>query len=278
MLLVGSIGSAARYYDTLGLRPTGHVELLVREEDSTRAVRALGSAGWSTRGGARPARAAPLALFDDAGNMLCLLRTTLAPDFVVETERAGRSAFLGRCRRCRRRTACLSALFSHATTCSRRSSPARARSRVAYDPVDRRRRDDRSRAGSDRLAAPLPDRRRARPGAPSARCARLPSAAAGTSLPPAVQTAARPARRRPFANDSSTHAPPGRCLDWARCPELSPSISARQRDARHMRPQRGLPGFFRDRWQVAARLAAAGSGRTTRHPERRAAISRPGRA
>lgn len=84
MLLVGSIGAALRYYETLGLRPTGYVELLVREDDAARAVRALGTAGWSTRGGSRAGPAAPLALFDGEGR-LCLLRTTLAPDYVVAT-------------------------------------------------------------------------------------------------------------------------------------------------------------------------------------------------
>ena len=84
VLLVGSIGAALRYYDTLGLRPTGYLELLVPEQDVTRAVRALGNAGWSTHGGVRSGPAQPLALSDDSGT-LCLLRTVLAPDFVVET-------------------------------------------------------------------------------------------------------------------------------------------------------------------------------------------------
>jgi hypothetical protein len=80
VLLVGSVGSALRYYETLGLRPTGYVELLVSEDDLIRAVRALGSAGWSTRGATRQGGVAPLPLFDDAGG-LCLLRTSLASDF-----------------------------------------------------------------------------------------------------------------------------------------------------------------------------------------------------
>ncbi len=81
LLLVGTIGAAVRYYDTLGLRPTGYLELLVKQEDLLRAVRALGSAGWSTRGAARPRGVDPLWLFDDAGGP-CLLRAALAPDFV----------------------------------------------------------------------------------------------------------------------------------------------------------------------------------------------------
>jgi hypothetical protein len=87
VLLVGSVGAALRYYETLGLRTTGYLELLVREEDETRAVRGLGSAGWSTRGGTRATPAAPLLLFDEGGSV-CLLRTTLASDFVPETAEA----------------------------------------------------------------------------------------------------------------------------------------------------------------------------------------------
>jgi hypothetical protein len=85
MLLVGSIGTALRYYDTIGLRPTGHLELLVQERELTRAVRALGDAGWSTRGRRRSGPAEPLALFDGRGSV-CLVRTTLAADFVGEKQ------------------------------------------------------------------------------------------------------------------------------------------------------------------------------------------------
>lgn len=92
MLMVGSIGMGLRYYETLGLRPTGELDLLVREDDMTRAVRALGSAGWSTRGGMRRGRAAPLPLFDEAG-VLCLLRSGLAPDFVTKTCEPGETPF-----------------------------------------------------------------------------------------------------------------------------------------------------------------------------------------
>ncbi len=92
MLVVGSIGAALRYYDLLGLRPTGELDLLVREDDVTRAVRILGSAGWSTRGGTRRGRAAPLALFDEAG-ALCLLRSSLAADFAAETGEPGETPF-----------------------------------------------------------------------------------------------------------------------------------------------------------------------------------------
>src|SRR5581483_5744746 len=94
VLLVGSIGAAVRHYDTLALRPTGYLELLVAEEDLLRAVRALGAAGWSTRGGTRTGRAAPLALYDDGG-VLCLLRTRLAPDFVASGDRAGAPLWAG---------------------------------------------------------------------------------------------------------------------------------------------------------------------------------------
>jgi len=87
VLLVGSIGAAVRHYDTLGLRPTGYLELLVPEEGLLRAVRALGGAGWSTRGRSRSERAAPLVLYDDGG-VLCLLRTRLAPDFVAPDAQA----------------------------------------------------------------------------------------------------------------------------------------------------------------------------------------------
>lgn len=80
MLLVGTAGAALRYYDTLGLRPTGYLELLVREHEVTRAVRGLGDAGWSTRGRSRHG-SEPLALTDAEGRV-CLLRTRLAPDFV----------------------------------------------------------------------------------------------------------------------------------------------------------------------------------------------------
>jgi len=92
VLLVGSIGAALRYYETLGLRPTGYLELLVPEHDVTRAVRALGSAGWSTHGGVRSGPAQPLALLDGIGT-LCLLRTALAPDFVLETGQPGETPF-----------------------------------------------------------------------------------------------------------------------------------------------------------------------------------------
>jgi Uncharacterised nucleotidyltransferase len=88
MLVVGGIGAALRYYEMLGLRPTGELDLLVREVDTTQAVRALGNAGWSTHGATRRGRAAPLPLFDEAGT-LCLLRTSLAPDFVTETGEPG---------------------------------------------------------------------------------------------------------------------------------------------------------------------------------------------
>jgi hypothetical protein len=85
MLVVGSIGAALRYYDTIGLRPTGYLELLVPEREVTRAVGALGDAGWSTQGGRRSGSPEPLALVD-AGGGVCLVRTTLAADFVVGTQ------------------------------------------------------------------------------------------------------------------------------------------------------------------------------------------------
>lgn len=91
LLVVGSIGAALRYYPALGLRPTAHVELLVREDDAIRAVPALGSSGWSTRGAAREGPAAPLALFDREGG-ICLLRTALAPDFALGTREAAHAA------------------------------------------------------------------------------------------------------------------------------------------------------------------------------------------
>jgi putative nucleotidyltransferase-like protein len=87
MLLVGTIGAAVRYYDTLGLRPTGYLSVLVKQADWLQAIRALGGAGWSTRGGSRPPGTAPLPLFDDAGRV-CLLRTRLAPEFVQAGEPA----------------------------------------------------------------------------------------------------------------------------------------------------------------------------------------------
>ena len=92
MLLVGTIGAAVRYYETLGLRPTGYLEVLVKEEDWLQAVRALGGAGWSTRGGSRPPGTGPLPLFDDAGTV-CLLRTRLAPEFVVQAEEPAEAPF-----------------------------------------------------------------------------------------------------------------------------------------------------------------------------------------
>jgi len=88
MVVIGSVGAALRYYETLGLRPTAEIDLLIREDDTTRAVRALGSAGWSTRGGARRGRTAPVPLFDEAGR-LCLLRSSLAPDFVTDAGEPG---------------------------------------------------------------------------------------------------------------------------------------------------------------------------------------------
>jgi hypothetical protein len=92
MLLVGTLGAALRYYDSLGLRPTGYLELLVSEDDLTRGVRALGSAGWSTRGASRRRPAAPLPLVDGEGR-LCLLRTGLAPDFAAPSREPAEAPF-----------------------------------------------------------------------------------------------------------------------------------------------------------------------------------------
>jgi len=89
MLLVGTLGAALRYYDSLGLRPTGYIELLVAENDVIPAVRAAGSAGWSARGASRgPTGEVPLV--DEKGR-LCMLRSGLAPDFVT---RAGEPAVM----------------------------------------------------------------------------------------------------------------------------------------------------------------------------------------
>ncbi len=79
-VLVGSIGSAIRYYPALGLRPTPCVELLVDEAGVLDTVLALGRAGWTARGAPRATPAEPLALVDRGGNV-CLLRVALAPDF-----------------------------------------------------------------------------------------------------------------------------------------------------------------------------------------------------
>ena len=102
LLFVGTIGAAVRYYDTLGLRPTGYIELLVKQADWLRAVRALGRAGWSTRGAARPRAAEPLRLLDDAGEGL---PAPNRPRSGLRRPGAGtrRGALLGRCRRRRPR-------------------------------------------------------------------------------------------------------------------------------------------------------------------------------
>jgi hypothetical protein len=82
VLLVGGIGAARRYYPAFGLRPTAYIGLLVREHDAPAAAEALGRSGWVRRGAQRsPSGSEPLVLFDGSGNA-CVLRTTLALDFL----------------------------------------------------------------------------------------------------------------------------------------------------------------------------------------------------
>ena len=92
MLLVGTLGAALRYYDAVGLRPTGYLELLVAEDDVIRAVRAAGSAGWSTHGASRSSPAGQLPLVDEEGRF-CVLRTGLAPDFVTRSREPAEMPF-----------------------------------------------------------------------------------------------------------------------------------------------------------------------------------------
>lgn len=71
---------ANRYYPDLGLRPTSTIHLLVHPSDGLRAVSRLGRVGWTARA-ASSVYPGWRALFDDGGN-ICVLRTSLAFDFV----------------------------------------------------------------------------------------------------------------------------------------------------------------------------------------------------
>ena len=270
MLLVGSIGSAVRYYDTLGLRPTGHLELLVREEDSPRAVRALGSAGWSTRGGTRPERAAPLALFD-GGNMLCLLRTTLAPDFVVATGEAGEAPF-----------------WDAAADVDVNGVPVRALS-----PTD----DLLAALVTGARAKPIPTiqwivdaamilrapdqidwGRLYRIGLARGQGLRLRDALEylqrllGTFAPPAVQAALD--QRKPPVRERLIHASSGRSVPGlGSFPRALAEYLGATTGRTAYATAAGLPEFFRDRWQVEHvwQLPVAGGRRVVRNVGRRPA-------
>jgi hypothetical protein len=76
---------ALRYYPDLGLRPTSSIHVLVSEVDEAAAVTRLQRNGWSC-----PDTGPSLGwrfLFDDGGNT-CVLRTSIAFDFVLATNRA----------------------------------------------------------------------------------------------------------------------------------------------------------------------------------------------
>jgi hypothetical protein len=78
-LLVGSIGSALRYYPELGLRPTSYIELLGRDGA---AAAALAEVGWRPDRPDEPTSSEPAVLRDRGGNVV-LLRMALAPDVVL---------------------------------------------------------------------------------------------------------------------------------------------------------------------------------------------------
>jgi hypothetical protein len=51
VLVRGELPLALRYYKDLGLRPTGNVEILVREAQATVALELMASMGWQVEGG-----------------------------------------------------------------------------------------------------------------------------------------------------------------------------------------------------------------------------------
>jgi putative nucleotidyltransferase-like protein len=77
---------ALRYYPDLGLRPTSFIHLLVTEAEEAKAFMQLQRAGWSDRPDSG-AHAGWRFLFDGGGN-ICVLRTSVAFDFVAPEDRA----------------------------------------------------------------------------------------------------------------------------------------------------------------------------------------------
>ena len=75
---------ANRYYPDLGLRPTSTIHLLVHPSDGLRAVSRLGRVRWTARAESSVYPGWRI-LFDDGGN-ICVLRTSLAFDFVDADE------------------------------------------------------------------------------------------------------------------------------------------------------------------------------------------------
>lgn len=82
---------AARYYPDLGLRPTSFITLLVDEDAAPAALARLARSGWLEPPGAGPATGGPRSLYDRDGNV-CLLRTSIAYDFVLPPDPAGSHA------------------------------------------------------------------------------------------------------------------------------------------------------------------------------------------
>jgi hypothetical protein len=76
-IVVGSLGSALRYYSELGLRPTPSVELLVGPRDLLRATRTLGRLGLSAPGPIDGDVREPVSMSDADGRVV-VLRTSAA--------------------------------------------------------------------------------------------------------------------------------------------------------------------------------------------------------
>jgi hypothetical protein len=81
-LVVGSIGTALRFYPELGLRPVSYIELLLADDSSAAAARALADAGWRPDRAVATTGSEPTVLSGPEETAV-LLRTVLAPDFVL---------------------------------------------------------------------------------------------------------------------------------------------------------------------------------------------------
>lgn len=79
--VTGSIASAVRFYDDVGLRPMSGFELLIPAEMRDDAVAAARAVGWQPSG---DAAGEPVWLADGA-NRTCVIRTRVAPDFAGAT-------------------------------------------------------------------------------------------------------------------------------------------------------------------------------------------------
>jgi len=90
-LFVEGATLAACYYPELGMRPTMFVTLLVDEDAEAAALALLPRCGWHEPPGAGPVTGAPRSLYDRDANV-CLLRTSIAYDFVLPSDPAGSHA------------------------------------------------------------------------------------------------------------------------------------------------------------------------------------------